>query len=69
MPPESSAPPVQRLVSLYAYRGFVMLLMLTAEYMKAQETLMFEAAFAQKPSSNRVHEPVAPLTPWFLDGT
>ncbi len=40
---------------------------MTAAYAKAQDVLMFEAAFAQKPSSNRTHEPVAPLTPWYLD--
>lgn len=40
---------------------------MTAEHMKGQEALLFEAAFAVKPSSNRVYEPVAPLTPWYLD--
>lgn len=45
---------------------------MTERYMQAQEELQFEAAFASsafavKPSSQRTWEPVAPLTPWYLD--
>lgn len=45
---------------------------MTDRYFKAKEDAAFMAAFespkfATAPSSNRVWEPVAPKTPWYLD--